>query len=359
MNVNKLPREFHKQFSKDSRAAKFQNRRHEKNKSPLIGDDVDNGDIDITTRTHRSAWDTGDKFSEQYHEKHGDIVESMGDSFSLLNKDQPLLRQSNSPKPDKVAFSNSITPTSPVKSTEFQNESSSSSFNTISPSRRKTHVRKFNSRQQHDDFSFSTTSDSDDNFYTAAQQSDEYDPDEIDKLFKMELKRAANNNNNKPKHHITDVGKRMIAQSLAQYNYDKKTNETYLSSSPTSSIDQNEFPSIEESIQQATHNKKKHSNYPSNTSSQFPLQNVSSTPTPPKPRGRGQILKSLTQQPRFNSQSPGFSDINTPPRVLQPVNSVYDFPSDEELLETPHVMPAINGANISGQNVSVLKKFTK
>ena len=92
-----------KQFSNktDKNRGKFQtSRRNNRN----FEDELEGGKFDSieVPQSNRSAWDAGETFSQQYHEKHGEIVESMGDKFSLLNQEKPLLRQSNSPNPSEL-----------------------------------------------------------------------------------------------------------------------------------------------------------------------------------------------------------------------------------------------------------------
>lgn len=79
--------------------------------------------------------------------------------------------------------------------------------------------------------------------------------------------------------------------------------------------------------------------------------------SPVKTFGRGHLLKMHSE----NLKRPG-GDQNTKIPISPPALSIgrsrgYDFPSDNELLETPQVVPMIDGKHIAGEQVSVLKKY--
>lgn len=344
---------------------------------------------------NRSAWDNGENFSTQYQEIHGELIESMGTGTSLIDNNKPLLRKTNSPKPNNskadspISDSNKSSTSSknipketflkPSRKQSFEssydksNESDTSNYEEIGP---KSHIRKFHTREnEFSDYQFSGTSDSDDNFLVN-NKDDKYDLDEIEKLMQLEMKRANNNktnNNSKQKTAsnpkqagISDAGKRMIRCGIGMDKASPKPSKTHsrYSTSPSSTIDTNEYPTLEESRQalnKLSPGKSKQTipfnqNNQLNQSSQFNPDNSPNFPA--KARGRGQILRRLIEQPQVRRLSPGLSDISAP-RQIDGIKSAYDFPSDDELLVTPHVVPAVDGAPVVGQNVSVVKRHNK
>ena len=295
----------------------------------------------------------------------------------MIDENKPLLRKPKSPKPispqPEVANTNNSqshktnsteVPTNQTfkNMRERSNDSDRSNHRNNndkeSLSNSKSHIRDFRSREtQFNDYQFSGTSDSDDNcLVTNNNKVEEFDPDEIVEIMQMEMKRAGKNRagadhapTSKPPS-ISDAGKRMILHGIGQKT--QKLSEpptSYYSSSPASSVDTNEFPTLQESREASMKSSPGKSKHPSSS----PFFQV-------KARGRGQILKHLTDNltaPHVRRLSPALCDISPPRQIHEGVNSAYDFPSDEELLETPHVVPAVVGAPVIGQKVSVLKRF--
>ena len=391
-----------KQFSNktDKNRGKFQtSRRNNRN----FEDELEDSKFDSieVPQSNRSAWDAGETFSQQYHEKHGEIVESMGDKFSLLNQEKPLLRHSNSPNPSELRNSDKESTPIDIKGKPRSKSSNkgSDSETSVGSKRQKSHVRQFKTREQNfDDYQFSTTSDSDCDPFLVTSGREEYDMTQIEELMKMEMNRVNNKpNSSKKQHqtppnsnknqtskgtpHISDAGKRMIRMGLgAEKPANSKTLEpqlpkdSYYSSSPASSVDPNEYPTLQEAAKTSKTSpgdRQSKSRFNGDQSGHSPFTNGASPgfnssgnsqndsfSSPIKPRGRGQILRSLTEkQGQMNrNQSPGgFGEIGAP-RQIREVNTAYDFPSEDELLDTPHVLQAVEGTMITGENVSVLKK---
>ena len=362
----------------------------------------------------RSVWDNGETFSNQYHEKHGEIIESMGMGTVMIDEDKPLLRKPKSNNPN-LSSENShkkarnqdtndqdISNNSQLESTTYDKRSTvvdrvaapqsigmddRTTTEQQSPlSDSKSHIRQFQVREnQFSDYQFSGTSDSDDNFLVTSSNNkgdNGYDLDEIEELMKLEMKRANNKDkmiyksNKKPNTPaISDAGKRMIMNGLGRKKQEKQqrhqsNQQSYYSSSPASSVDTNEFPTLQESQRQASLKLspgKSKQLISSGNSSPFYSGGDNNSPNGQtvKAMGRGQILKRLTEQssttsssPHVRRLSPALCDISAP-RSIAGVNSAYDFPSDEELLDTPHVVPAVVGAPVVGKNVNVLKRFNK
>eukprot|EP00111_Clytia_hemisphaerica_P016523 TCONS_00048994-protein len=411
VNTNKLPREMIKQFSNKTtdnhHRGKFQTSRR-KNNNRNIEDELEDETFNdfVVQQSNRSAWDAGETFSQQYQEKHGEIVESMGDKFTLLNHDKPILRQSNSPNLSDSQRSDKESTPLDIKGKPHSKSSNkgSDSDTSVGSKRQKSHVRQFKTREQNfDDYQFSTTSDSDcDPFLVTSGDREEYDMAQIEELMKMEMNKVNNKphtskkqknqtfNSNKEQPskgapHISNAGKRMIMRGLgAEKTTNNKslkppnqqlTRDSYYSSSPASSVDPNEYPSLQEAAKTSSktspgdrQSKSKFNNDQSGHHSPYTNGVVSpsfngsgnsqndSFSSPIKPRGRGQILRSLTEnQTNKNRPPPGFVEIGAP-RQIREMKTSYDFPSDDELLDTPHVLKAVEGTVITGENVSVLKK---
>lgn len=377
-----------------------------------------------TPSTGRSVWDNGETFSNQYHEKHGEIIESMGMGTVMIDEDKPLLRKPKNNSPASAASNNSQveanwdtnnqnllinSPTASLHDVGIDDTTTTVVETHIPSSDSKSHIRQFQVRgNQFSDYQFSGTSDSDDNFIVTSSSKNNnskddngYDLDEIDELVKLEKKLVNNNDKtfhenyasknisskktkNKMSPAISGAGKRMIMNGLghkAKHNQQyheqhlsppcESQHRSYYSSSPTSSVDTNEFPTLRESQRQASikssPGKSKQSTSSSSNSSLFHAERDNNSPNGQtvKAMGRGQILKRLTEQSRVSTTSsqvrrlsPALCAISAP-RSIAGVNSAYDFPSDEELLDTPHVVPVVVGAPVVGKNVNVLKRFNK
>lgn len=170
---------------------------------------------------------------------------------------------------------------------------------------------------------------------------------------------------------ITDSAKRMILQNITPSNHENtRKSDGYnsdLSSSSATSLYHNEFPSLSQLQKQLPTTERQNVNktvYDESLSYSpcFTVPfGVKSTEEKKAPRGRGQILKSLTQHCRADMTSPmsngGFASKTN--NTLGNGNGVYEFPPDEELLEMPHVTPQVNGATVVGERINVLKKFAK
>ena len=364
-------------------------------------------------------WDNGETFSNQYHEKHGEIIESMGMGTVMIDEDKPLLRKPKNNSPASASNNSQVeanwdtnnqnllinSPTASLHDVGIDDTTTTLVETHIPTADSKSHIRQFQVREnQFSDYQFSGTSDSDDNFIVTSSSKNNnskdvngYDLDEIDELVKLEKKRAnnkdkifhdnyASNNTSSKKTKnqmtpaISDAGKHMIMNGLGHKAQPKQQQQqhhqqhlsqpsesqhrSYYSSSPTS----NEFPTLQESQRQASMKssprKSKQSISSSGNSSPFHTGRDNNSPNGQtvKAMGRGQILKRLTEQstvstsPHVRRLSPALCAISAP-RSIAGVNSAYDFPSDEELLDTPHVVPAVAGAPVVGKNVNVLKRF--
>lgn len=360
-NLKKLPKQFKKFTTVHGKRGKFSQRRRHDDRNKHYEEEYDSDSSNPVMGTRRSAWDTGTNFSEKYHEKHGEIVESLGTSCSMIDHNKPLLRQTNSPKIEATIMNKSAK-TSQVDPILNENEIKAATQGDLATKTIdwKSHVAKFQSREgQYDDFQFSTTSDSDDSYLYGSEVN--YDMDEIEKLMQLELKRANNSTNdnktsNSPSRpRIGSDAKRMIKHNLPKGC--QLPVQSSSSSPPSLSINEKEYPSIQESV---VFKSKKPKDFPLKKKDKVVEETNTLPKASPKPRGRGQILKSLTEKSRLKTPSPGLSEIGqSRPHSIGDAHNVYDFPSDEELLDTPHVLPEVDGTRIVGENVSVLKKHNK
>ncbi|XP_057312961.1 piRNA biogenesis protein EXD1-like [Hydractinia symbiolongicarpus] len=300
----------------------------------------------------RGPWDTGIEFKERHREIHGEIVECMDRKTPLLNPTKPILKTNNSRAENNIvttqasviqkdvnAASKATTTTrgSVISKTNnvddrsnISNYSDNKNDNQPTSNRFQSDPYKFDEKSFYDEFQMSTSDSDDSSIYLSSA---------CDSISEMSIKSKTFADRAK----MTPAGKQLIKNYLGS-NTSKTKNETKSPSNPTTppSINESEYPKLTADSERHKKQSKKVSISPKGV-------NITTTPNV---GGRGRIHQLLIEQSLKNTKTEPVTR-----RVFTTERESYDFPSDDELLDTPHVASMVGEDIVNGERINVLKKF--
>ncbi|XP_047124168.1 piRNA biogenesis protein EXD1 isoform X1 [Hydra vulgaris] len=323
VNSKKLPREFsHISYLKQNRSKRFvkHSKQHYKDKTS-----------DTPAENVRSGWDDGVNFHDKYQEKHGSIVECLDNTSSpLIDPTKPVLKrkdEENSPKETARILDATRNFYDKDENERFNIGVNSSVHQTFSNGNfEDLSVFQFSKYNQVnlnalDDNTMSSTSDSNDDFFSS-------------KVGKPLSKRHT--------HTLTNSGKTMLRNLLRPVKNENSNPKEFQQHATNS----NKNGSFKNHTEKTMSSSKNISSTYNNTAS-FKNEEIK-TPIVKKSFGRGQYLALMSE---LFEKNPSRNE----PKTFGEMG-VFEFPSDDELLDTPHVAPMVASLPALSKSVSVLKK---